>query len=105
MAGRGKGKTSKSKETKGAGGKRHSKAAAKGRGITKGSIRRIARRGGCRRLSQGVYDEARAILRSFLDGVMADTCALLELTGRRTVRAADVLYSLKKAGKTLYAVA
>eukprot|EP01059_Diplonema_ambulator_P015797 TRINITY_DN269_c0_g1_i1.p1 TRINITY_DN269_c0_g1~~TRINITY_DN269_c0_g1_i1.p1 ORF type:complete len:111 (+),score=29.18 TRINITY_DN269_c0_g1_i1:59-391(+) len=101
---KGKSVASKSKTaTKGGGGKRNPKAA--GRGITKGSIRRIARRGGCKRIAASAYDEARTILRSFVDKVMADTATLLELTGRKTVRAADILFALKKQGRTLYAVA
>ena len=102
---KGKSVTSKSKSTtKGTSGKRGTKGKS-GRGITKGSIRRIARRGGCRRLASSVYDEARTILRSFVDGVMSDTAALMEMTHRRTVRAADILFALKKQGRTLYAVA
>jgi histone H4 len=102
-----KGKTSKSKPSastkRAAGGKKA--AAPTGRGITKGSIRKLARRGGCKRLASNVYDEARTILKSFVDNVMADTSALIQMTGRKTVRAADILFALKKQGRTLYAVA
>ena len=36
---------------------------------------------------------------------MADTVAVMEMCKKKSVSAADVLYALKKAGKTLYAVA
>ena len=103
-----KGKTSKSKPSaspKRTGATKKSAAAPTGRGITKGSIRKLARRGGCKRLASNVYDEARTILKSFVDNVMADTSALIQMTGRKTVRAADILFALKKQGRTLYAVA
>eukprot|EP01063_Lacrimia_lanifica_P027810 TRINITY_DN395_c0_g1_i1.p2 TRINITY_DN395_c0_g1~~TRINITY_DN395_c0_g1_i1.p2 ORF type:complete len:122 (+),score=66.44 TRINITY_DN395_c0_g1_i1:70-435(+) len=77
------------------------------RGITKASIRKIARRGGCKRIASSVYDEARTILRSFVDNLMHDTGAIMEMFGktRSTVRPADVMFALKKQGRTLYAVA
>ena len=73
---------------------------------TSGNSRRGAQLvGGCKRLASSVYDEARTILTSFVNNVMADTSVLLEMTGRKTVRAADILFALKKQGRTLYAVA
>lgn len=41
-------------------------------GITKNDIRRLARRGGCYRISAGVYDQTRAALRIFLERVLMD---------------------------------
>ena len=38
-------------------------------GITKNDIRRLARRGGVKRISAGVYDTARAAMRAFLKDV------------------------------------
>ena len=52
-----------------------------------------------------MYDEVRSVLKSFIKSVMTDTVTVVELSKKRTVTAADVLYALKKAGKTLYAVA
>ena len=95
-------KTSGSKTKKRAG---KTAAGTEKRGVTKASIRRLARRGGCKRIGREVYDEARFILKSFVDTVTADVAALLELTDRKTVRAVDVLFALKKQGRTLYAVA
>ena len=72
--------------------------------ITKGSIRRIARRGGCRRIAANVYDEARVMINKFVENVMDDAVAILEMTSRRTVRVGDVLYALRKQDHTLYSV-
>ncbi|KAH8615635.1 hypothetical protein ERJ75_000566000 [Trypanosoma vivax] len=41
------------------------------RGITRGSIRRLARRGGVKRISGVIYDEVRGVLKSFVEGVCA----------------------------------
>jgi histone H4 len=38
-------------------------------GITKGDLRRLARRGGVKRISAGVYDTARHYIREFLKEV------------------------------------
>jgi histone H4 len=90
---KGKGKRSSSKGTK------------KGASISKGGIRRLARRAGVKRIGAPVYDEVRDVLKKFVTTIMTDTVALMELGSKKTVSAADVLYALKKAGKTLYAVA
>jgi hypothetical protein len=39
------------------------------KGITKGDLRRLARRGGVKRLSASIYEEARSALKSFLTEV------------------------------------
>merc|ERR1712046_177566 len=42
-------------------------------GITKPAIRRLARRGGVKRISSYIYEETRAVLRSFLENVVRDS--------------------------------
>lgn len=71
-------------------------------GISKPSIRRLARRGGVKRISGLIYDESRAALRTFLENVIRDTVAYTEHSRRKTVTALDVVYALKNKGKTLY---
>ncbi len=85
--------------------KRSGKSASKAGKISKPGIRRLARRAGVKRIAAPVYDEVRAVLGDFVKGVMQDTVLVIECAKRKTVSAADVLYALKKAGKTLYAVA
>ncbi|KAL7485595.1 hypothetical protein ACHAW6_011198 [Cyclotella cf. meneghiniana] len=70
--------------------------------ITQPSIRRLARRGGVKRISGLIYDEARLLLRYFLSDLLKDVVIYTEHAGRMTVTARDVLYGLKKQGKTLY---
>jgi histone H4 len=71
-------------------------------GITKPAIRRLARRGGVKRISGLVYDETREVLREFLKNVLHDTITYTEHAKRSTVSAIDVVYALKRQGRTLY---
>lgn len=71
-------------------------------GITKPAIRRLARRGGVKRLSGLVYDETRNVLKSFLENVVRDAVTYTEHARRKTVTALDVVYALKRQGRTLY---
>ncbi len=71
-------------------------------GITKPAIRRLARRGGVKRISALIYDEARTVLRTFLENVVRDSVTYTEHARRKTVTAMDVVYALKRQGRTLY---
>ena len=71
-------------------------------GITKPAIRRLARRGGVKRISGLVYEEARSQLKQFLERVLRDTISYTEHARRKTVTAMDVVYALKRQGQTLY---
>jgi histone H4 len=71
-------------------------------GITKPAIRRLARRGGVKRLSGLIYDESRKSLRDFLEGVCKDSTLYCEHAKRKTVTAMDVVYALKRQGRTIY---
>ncbi|KAL0238655.1 hypothetical protein GEMRC1_013128 [Eukaryota sp. GEM-RC1] len=71
-------------------------------GITKPAIRRLARRGGVKRISALVYDETRATLRTYLRNVLWDTINYCEHAKRKTITALDVIYALKRRGQVLY---
>ena len=87
----------------GKGGKRHRKVLRDNiQGITKPAIRRLARRGGVKRLSGLMYEETRGVLKTFLQQVVKDSVTYTEHARRKTVTALDVVYALKRQGKTLY---
>ena len=71
-------------------------------GITKPAIRRLARRGGVKRISGLVYEETRGVLKSFLERVVRDAVTYCQHARRKTVTAANVVESLKRNGHTLY---
>ncbi|KEQ91422.1 hypothetical protein AUEXF2481DRAFT_33010 [Aureobasidium subglaciale EXF-2481] len=71
-------------------------------GITKGSIRRMARRGGVKRISGSIYDEVRIALQERLRTLLQDICAVLECTKRKTVTVPDVVFILNRHGIPIY---
>lgn len=90
-----------------------------GIGITKPAIRRLARRGGVKRISGLIYEETRGVLKIFLENVrrillpfltlltcsvqvIRDSVTYTEHAKRKTVTALDVVYALKRSGRTLY---
>ena len=96
MSGRGKG-------GKGGAGKRHRKVLRYNiQGITKPAIRRLARRGGVKLISGLMYEETRTVLKTFLEQVVRDAVCYTEHARRKTVTALDVVYALKRQGRTLY---
>lgn len=70
--------------------------------ISKGDIRRLARRGGVKRISGVMYIEIRQVLKEFLSKVIRDTVCYTEHARRKTVTPIDVVYALKKRGMGLY---
>lgn len=71
-------------------------------GITKPAIRRLARRGGVKRISNLIYEETRLVLKAFLEYVVRDAVIYTEHARRKTVTAMDVVYALKRQGRALY---
>ena len=71
-------------------------------GITKPAIRRLARRGGVKRISGLIYDETRGVLKIFIENIVRDSVTYTEHARRKTVTAMDVVYALKRQGRTLY---
>ena len=85
------------------GAKRHHKVLRDNiQGITKPAIRRLARRGGVKRISGLIYEETRGVLKVFLENVIRDAVTYTEHAKRKTVTAMDVVYALKRQGRTLY---
>lgn len=71
-------------------------------GITKPAIRRLARRGGVKRISADIYNETRIVIKNFLENVVKDAITYTEHARRKTVLALDVIYALKRQGRSLY---
>ena len=98
MSGRGKGGKGLGK----GGAKRHRNVLRDNiHGITKPAIRRLARRGGVKRISGLIYEETRGTLKVFLQNTINDAVIYTEHAKRKTVTALDVVYALKRQGRTL----
>ena len=99
MSGRGKGGKGLGK----GGAKRHRKVLRDNiQGITKPAIRRLARRGGVKRISGLIYEETRGVLKAFIYSVLNDAVINAEHVRRITVTALDIVHALKRQGRTLY---
>merc|ERR1712066_288192 len=96
MSGRGKGGKGLGK----GGAKRHRKVLRDNiQGITKPAIRRLARRGGIKRISGLIYEVTRSVLRVFLENMIRDSVTYTEHARRKTVTVMDILYALKRQGR------
>ena len=102
MSGKGKGGSGGKGKTGGKG-KRHRKVVRDNiQGITKPAIRRLARRGGVKRVSGLIYEDARKVMKTFLEKTVKDAVTYTEHAKRKTVTALDVVNALKRNGKTIY---
>ncbi|CAL8578476.1 Histone H4 [Xanthoria parietina] len=72
------------------------------RAITKGDIRRLARRGGVKRISGGIYDEIRKAMSDRLKLILKDCTIFLDHSQRKTVTVKDVVFALKRLGRPIY---
>jgi len=70
--------------------------------VTKGDIRRMARRGGIKRISSGIYDETRHVMKDYMSRVLKDICAMVDHGGRKTCTVSDVVWVLKRMGRPIY---
>ncbi|KAF9694526.1 hypothetical protein EKO04_007423 [Ascochyta lentis] len=88
---------------KGKGIKRHAKVQRDTiQGVTKGDIRRLARRGGVKRISATTYDDIRQALKSRLHNILREVIAVVEHTGRKTVCVSDIIFVLNRQGRPIY---
>ncbi|KAJ3524472.1 hypothetical protein NMY22_g10981 [Coprinellus aureogranulatus] len=99
MSGRGKGAKGLGK----GGARRHRRICRDSiQGTAKPCIHRLARRGGVKRISGLIHPETRGAIKIMLEDVLRDTVAYTEHAKRQTVTALDVVYALKRSGRTLY---
>ncbi|KAM0803033.1 histone-fold-containing protein [Usnea florida] len=107
----GKGVIGGGKEKHGLGGKglgkgglrRHRKVVRDSiRGITKGDIRRLARRGGIKRISGTIYDDARQAMIDRIKAILEECVIYLDHSKRKTVTVRDVIFALKRQGRPIY---
>jgi len=70
--------------------------------ITDNDVRRLARKGGVKRIAKATIAEARHALVEYMKAVLKDTVVYTEHARRMTVTVPDVLRALRKRGTTLY---
>ena len=72
------------------------------KGIKKPAIKRLARRGGVKRISEDVYLLIREILVVFLEKIINDAIVYSDHSNRKTISHVDILKALKRVDKNLY---
>ena len=70
--------------------------------ISNADIRRLARRGGVKRISGLVYGYTRDILKKYLETIIGTAIIYTQHSGRKTVSVKDIIYSLKHNGRAMY---
>jgi histone H4 len=70
--------------------------------ISKNDLRRLARRGGVKKMSGLIYDEVRNSLKDFLTKILHDVNEYTLHDKRKTVTPFDVVCALKRHGRGLY---
>ena len=71
-------------------------------GLTRGSIRRLARRAGVKRFSGLVVEEIRASAKMFLSDIIKDAVSYAEYNKCRTLKTDHVLAACRKRGRIIY---
>ncbi len=82
--------------------RRRTKVAKPSEGVSKQAIRRLARRAGVKRMSEGIYTEAPLALRAWLKTIVRDAVVYADHARRFTLTVNDVILALKRNGSTLY---
>jgi len=82
-------------------GKRHRRTDVSTEHITKPAIRRLARRGGVKRLSSDVYPEMRKSSKDYMYVILSQCTTYANHAKRKTINVVDVLYALKNCGTRL----
>ena len=70
--------------------------------ITNGAIRRLARRGGVKRISVASHAHVRDYVDDFLGNIVRDSLTYCQHRKALTITAMDVVYALKKNGRVIY---
>nr|CUT18459.1 mgH4 [Lilium davidii var. unicolor] len=68
-------------------------------------IRRLAQRGGVKRIAAEIYEEARVFIKVFLQRILKDTITYTNQSGRKTVMPMDVVLALKRRNRRIYGYA
>lgn len=70
--------------------------------ITKSAIRRLARRGGIKRISGLLYQTVRESMREFMTANLQDALAYTEHSRRKTLMTKDIIHALQRRGHSMY---
>lgn len=66
------------------------------------AIRRLARRGGIKRVSYDLYEETRRVIENYVIHTLRNAQHVMESSGRKMIDVHDILYALRVQGRTVY---
>jgi histone H4 len=80
--------------------KRHAKRRALdgSAALSRPALRRLARRGGVKRIGAGIYEEVPALAKAWIGKIVRDAVVFTEHGRRKTVTTNDVVMALKRNG-------
>jgi histone H4 len=70
--------------------------------LSSGEVRKLARRGGVKRISARIRDAVNETLKRFVHDVLSKASVYADHANRRTVTVNDIVYALKNLGETIY---
>ena len=70
--------------------------------ISKASIRRLARKGGVKRMHRYVHEDMLGCLKIYLGRIIRDATIYTVYANRKTISTSDIVYSLKRNNRTIY---
>lgn len=70
--------------------------------LGKPGLRRLARRGGVKRIQTNVYPGVQQLTQAFLEKTIQDAMKYTKHANRKTIYANDILEALRRRGQTLY---
>lgn len=82
--------------------KRVANSSIKFAGIRRGSLKKIARRSGVKRMSSLAFNVAMEQARAFTDEVLTNAMLFADNRRQITVRASDIVYALRRMNRSLY---
>lgn len=71
-------------------------------GVTKAAIKRLARRGGAKRISATMFEKIREFLDKYVEEVAHDAVIYAQHARRKTVYPMDSVYALNRLGRKMY---
>ncbi|CAD7932424.1 unnamed protein product [Amoebophrya sp. A120] len=72
------------------------------KGLGKAAIRRLARRGGVKRISAKIHKDCRDAMGFFLESTLQDALTYTTHAKRSTVKPSDIVNALKRRGRQIY---
>ena len=69
--------------------------------IDKPAIRRMARRGGVKRICKDIYEDTGGVAKMFVENILKNALTIAE-GNHKIITVGDVLYALRREGRPLY---